>query len=179
MCGPRRYGRGPTVRGSVGNLWIVDPGTTLLWTTTIAEQVFEVEATRPAGRVCPSLLRADPASPALRRDVELSAHLPPDLLGRHPVGERLLDRAPAEAAEHVVPCQCLGTGGSELLRQQAAENRDAHRSQRSGVRGRKVKGMRMAQEVSGLGSTALTLASIATVTAALIVLLVGIRNRRK
>lgn len=42
-----------------------------------------------------------------------------------------------------------------------------------------MKGMRMAQEVSGLGSTALTLASIATVTAALIVLLIGIRNRRK
>ncbi|EHR51983.1 hypothetical protein FHU38_001551 [Saccharomonospora amisosensis] len=39
--------------------------------------------------------------------------------------------------------------------------------------------MRLAQDVSGFGSTALTLASIATVTAALIVLIIGVRNRRK
>lgn len=39
--------------------------------------------------------------------------------------------------------------------------------------------MLLAQAGSGLGSTALTLASIATVTAALVVLLLGVRNRRK
>ncbi len=39
--------------------------------------------------------------------------------------------------------------------------------------------MLLAQELSGLGSTLLSLASIAAVTAALVVLVVGIRKRRK
>ncbi|WP_019815233.1 hypothetical protein [Saccharomonospora saliphila] len=39
--------------------------------------------------------------------------------------------------------------------------------------------MLLAQEVSGLGPTALRLAAIATVTAALVVLIIAVRNNRK
>ncbi|MFC4004634.1 hypothetical protein ACFS2C_24875 [Prauserella oleivorans] len=40
--------------------------------------------------------------------------------------------------------------------------------------------MQLAQEATGLGTTALTLASIATVTAALVLLIINVRrNRRK
>lgn len=39
--------------------------------------------------------------------------------------------------------------------------------------------MFLAQETSGLGSTALTLASIAVVTAALVFVIMNYRNRRK
>lgn len=118
-------------------------------------------------------------SAAFGGDVELLTHLPPDLLRGHACGQRLLDGAPSQPAEHMILGQHLGACPAELVRHETSKNRDPHRRQRSPGQFAYRAGMVFAQAATGVDSTVLTLASIATVLGALAVLVFAVRNNRR
>lgn len=125
-------------------------------------------------------LRSRESSSPFGGDCEIRADHLPDPLRRDTVPERLFDGASVEAAEHVVADQRLGADRAELLRHHPPEHRGTHWNQRSGVSVSYRGGMLLTQmEMPSWAPTALTLASIALVASALVVLVRFWRNNNR